>query len=175
MLRSKNTSWTNRHETNNGRFGEGGICLFHFFSNRQSAKENSTNIFFRTRKFSPTNLFIRKIWPVFGWGICYWRSLGRFCRRVPVAWAAELYLKGELRLVEDDEISSLKLTAKAPTNGWLQDDPFGASLACFQGLCLAVSFKEGRFPSDSFVIWGAISWPQRISGCTDGNFFCRWL
>ena len=70
--------------------------------------------------------------------------------------------------MEDDEISPLKLTAKA-LNGWLQDDPFGASLAHFQGLCLPVSFKEGRFPSDSFVIWGAISWDLWISGCTDSE------
>ena len=42
-------------------------------------------------------------------------------------------------------LPSLKRTAKGPENGWLEDDsfPFGASSAYFQGLSLAVSFREG--------------------------------
>ena len=72
--------------------------------------------------------------------------------------------------MEDDEISPLKLTAKAPSQmDGCKMILLGQALAYFQGLCLAVSFKEGRFPSDSFVIWGAISWDLWISGCTDSE------
>ena len=39
------------------------------------------------------------------------------------------------------ELPSLKLTAKAPENGWLEDDPFLLGFGNFSG-AFAVSFRE---------------------------------
>ena len=41
-------------------------------------------------------------------------------------------------------LHSLKLTAKAPENGWLEYDPFLLGFGLFSG-ALAVSFREGSF------------------------------
>ena len=148
MLRSKNASWTNRHETKNGcvesmygiSFGEGEICLCHFFSNRQSAKKTVQTSFFRARKFSPTNLFIRKNMACFWMGDLLLTITGTiFVRRVPVAWASwALYLKFWAKVGGRWWDFPPETNSKSTvTNGWLQDDPFGASFGLFSGAMFA--------------------------------------
>ena len=80
-------------------------------------------------------------------------SLGVFgdgFRWVDVGWmlAINQKHKGPKKTKKDPlvvRIPSLKLTAKAPENGWLEDEfPFG--MAQFQGLC--VSFRKSKWRWD---------------------------
>ena len=51
------------------------------------------------------------------------------------------------RLFFSPEIPSLKLTSKAPENGWLEYDPFLLGFGLFSG-AFAVSFREGVLVKD---------------------------
>ena len=47
---------------------------------------------------------------------------------------------------------NLKLTAKTPENGWLEDDCFRLGLVCpFSGANLLLNFREGN---EWFKLWG---------------------
>ena len=50
-----------------------------------------------------------------------------------------------------DTVPSLKLTAKAPENGWLEDNPFLLGPGLFSG-AFAVSFREGKFKQQSLSL-----------------------
>ena len=53
-------------------------------------------------------------------------------------------LNDKMDLPGSDEVPSLKLTANAPENGWLEYDPFLLGFGLFSG-AFAVSFREGIF------------------------------
>ena len=75
----------------------------------------------------------------------------RYLKVKPTTWVGKPTKNQAFKHSNPFNLPSLKRTAKGPENGWLEDDsfPFGAFQAYFQGLCLAVSFREGM----GFIIW----------------------
>ena len=59
-------------------------------------------------------------------------------------WLEDQFPFGMAQPPRCERLHSLKLTAKAPTNGWLEYKPFLLGFGLFSGV-FAVSFREGSF------------------------------
>ena len=105
-------------------------------------KKNHWKEHFKTQFInkSPTSLtschcFVSKALPV---RVAGQRGRGGLPLGVPIG-----DLNRSLRQLRKKQVASLKLTAKAPENGWLEYKPFLLGFGLFSG-AIAVSFREGK-------------------------------